>query len=377
MTLIALQSTILPAQTADEILQKVSDKLSSLKTIKYNYHQEYNYASEAYHAESQAQSFLEFTPLDSVIGIKFQFNNPDILITYNSSEYFILKKKDKTIKVESTPKNEFLFSSSYLQFAPQMWRNALPKVIADKNISKSVSETKIKNKDYYLIEIVLNKAYIDSGSGNISPLTLDRQMIYRLTIDKQSFLPIEVFRGNNVNQDFNKTTFSEIVENPTPPVENSWYFSTYLNEYKYAETPKDNLIKVGEAAHEINLPMFATNRSVSLNDYKGKVVLLDFWIFHCGYCQASVPKLNALQEKFKGQKFNLLTVNVTDSKELIDLFIKKTKSEFPILYRGGEIAKQYGVVGYPTVVLIGKDGKVIYSGIFEQAKIEDLINKNL
>ena len=57
--------------SADEILQKVSDKLASIKTIKYKYHQEYNYASEAYLAESNAESFLEFTLLESNIGLKF------------------------------------------------------------------------------------------------------------------------------------------------------------------------------------------------------------------------------------------------------------------------------------------------------------------
>ena len=140
---------------------------------------------------------------------------------------------------------------------------------------------------------------------------------------------------------------------------------------------KDNLIKTGEVAYEINLPMFETDKRVSLNDYKGKIVLLDFWIFHCGYCQSSVPKLNALQNKFKDKNFDLLAVNATDSKELINLFIKNTKSKLSILSQGEEVAKKYGVVGYPTVVLIGKDGKVLYSGGFDQTKIENLINQNL
>ncbi|HMS40879.1 MAG TPA: TlpA disulfide reductase family protein [Pyrinomonadaceae bacterium] len=363
--------------TPDEVLQKVFIKLSSLKTLKYQYLQEYNYASEAYFAESKAESYLEFTSFDSVLGLKFRFENPNGFIAYNGTEIFILNKKDKTIKVESKPKIESLTSSSYLQFSPLMWRNALPKIISDKTIPKKIGETEINNISYYLVEFVIDKAYIDSGNGEIKPLTLDRKTVYRLTVDKKNFMPIEVYRGNNINQDFNKTTFSEIVENPPPPTENSWYYSTYLNEYKYAEQPKDNLIKAGETAFEISLPLFGTNKMASLSQFKGKVVLLDFWIFHCGSCQSSVPKLNALQRKYKDKDFVLLTVNVTDSEKQIQLFIEKTKSEFPILHQGEVIAKKYGVLFFPTVVLIGKDGKVVYSGVFDQAKIAELIDKKL
>ncbi len=362
---------------ADEILQKVSAKLSSLKTLKYQYHQEYNYASEAYLAESKAESYLEFTSFDSVLGLKFRFDNPNVFIAYNGSEIFVLNKKDKTIKVESKPKSESLAAYTYLQFSPLMWRNALPKIIADKTISKSIGEIKINKISHYLIECILDKAFIDSGNGEIRPMTADRKTVYRLTVDKKNFMPIEIYRGNNINQDFNKATFSEIVENPPPPIENSWYYSTYLNEYKYAEPPKDNLIKAGETAFEINLPLFGTNKTASLSQFKGKIVLLDFWIFHCGGCQSSVPKLNALQKKYKDKDFALLTVNVTDSEKMIQLFIEKTKAEFPILHQGEAVGKQYGVLFFPTVVLIGRDGKVVYSGVFDQAKIEALIDKNL
>ncbi len=363
--------------SAEDVLQKVSEKLTSLRTIKYKYHQEYNYASDGFFKVDRAECFLEFTPLDGVIGFKFQFNNQDKFEVYNGSELFELKKKEKTIKVEPKPDVERLSSAGLLQFSPLMLRNALPTIIPDKSIVKSISETKLNNINAYLIELTLNKAYIDSGNGNILPMTIDRKTIYRLIIDKKSFMPIEFFRSNNVNKDFNKTTYSEIVENPQPPIEKTWYYSSYLNEYKYAETPKDNLIKAGEIAHEINLPLFPKNQPTTLSQFRGKVVLLEFWIFHCVYCQEAVPKLNALQKKFNGKDFKLLTINISDSTRLIQLFIKKTKAEFPILSNGEEIAEKYGVIAYPRAVLIDKEGKVIYSGGFIPAKIEELINQNL
>lgn len=361
--------------SAEEILQKTSAKLASLKTIKYKYHQEYNYKSESYFAESNAESLLDFSASDSSIGLRFQFDNQNSFIAYNGSETFNLNKKNKTINVEAKPQAESLSSSSYLQFALPMWRNILPQIIADKSIVKAIRDAGMNT---YVIEIDLDKAFIESGLGTkIMPMTLDRKTIYLLTVDNKTFLPLEVYRGNNVNEDFNKVTFSEINENPSLPTENSWYYSTYLNEYKYAAQPKDNLIKTGEMSYEINLPLYSSGKNVSLEDYKGKIVLLEFWIFHCGYCQAAAPKLNDLQKKYKDKNLQILAVNIADSEKQIGLFIEKFKPEFPILYQGETIAKQYGVYFYPTIVLVGKDGKVIYSGEFDKAKIETLINQNL
>nr|HQU84092.1 hypothetical protein [Pyrinomonadaceae bacterium] len=76
--------------TADEVLRKTSAKLASLKTLKYKYRQEYNYASESYFRETSAEGFLDFAPVESVHGLRFQFTNQDIFIAYNGSESFNL-----------------------------------------------------------------------------------------------------------------------------------------------------------------------------------------------------------------------------------------------------------------------------------------------
>ena len=75
--------------------------------------------------------------------------------------------------------------------------------------------------------------------------------------------------------------------------------------------------------------------------------------------------------------FKLITINVNDSKDLIQLYTKTQKTKFQILYQGEEAAQKYGVFGFPTVVLIGKNGDVIYSGSFDSQKLDDLIGKSL
>ncbi|MGI8470544.1 MAG: TlpA family protein disulfide reductase [Pyrinomonadaceae bacterium] len=362
--------------SAEDVLKKVSEKLLGLKTIRYGYRRELNYASEKYYAETKADAFLDFTSIDKVIGARYQFSNQDTFDVFNGSEMFSLNKKNKTIEVNDKPIITDFSNRTFLYNSLLTLRNVLPKIISDGAIPKSLSETVINGTDFYVVEFTLDK-YLFDPLGNFPAKKLSRKINYRITISKTNFMPVEVVQKNG-ETDFIKTNFNDIEINPkSPPVDLSWNFSTYLNDYKYAKPPEDNLIKVGEVAPEFGLPSFENDALTALSQYKGKVVLLDFWIFHCGYCIASVPKLNLLQEKYKNKNFKLITVNVYDSRELIQLYTKTQKTKFQILYKGEDAAQKYGMFGFPTAVLIDKDGKVIYSGSFDSQKLDDLIDKSL
>jgi thiol-disulfide isomerase/thioredoxin/outer membrane lipoprotein-sorting protein len=357
--------------TADQVIQKTIYKLASLKTVSYDYRRELNYTSERFFHELKAAAYLDFTSAGKVPGVKYRFAADTNSNTFNGAELFSLDGKNKIIRLNSKPAPADFQSDSYLVNSPVTLKNVLPKVLADKTITRSISE----EKNFYVVEFALDKFGIDLF-GNYSDQKLARRITYRVTVAKSDFMPVEVLQKNG-DIDFIKTTFSNIRENPAPPAENTWYYSTYLGEYKFAEPSKNNLIGAGAAAPDFALPSAGSEREVSLRSYRGKLVLLEFWIFHCGACIAAVPRLNAIREKYKGGDFNLLAVNIYDSRELVDFFIDSKKVGYPVLYTGEAAAKQYGVDRYPTVVLIGKDGKVIFSGIFDAVKIDALIAKNL
>ena len=210
--------------SVEAVLQKTSAKLNSLKIIKFNYRQEYNYSSQGYFDETKAEVYFEFTPFEPLIGLKYQYEGEDKFGAYNGSELFDMWKKTKTIDVQTKPSLERLARSTFLQFSPLTLKNALPKIIADKTIPKTINDIKIGKLDCYLIEFSLDKAYFNTGTGaEILPINGDFKTIYRVTIRKNDFMPIEFYRGTSANQDFNKTTYSELTENPPPPIENTWH----------------------------------------------------------------------------------------------------------------------------------------------------------
>lgn len=99
---------------------------------------------------------------------------------------------------------------------------------------------------------------------------------------------------------------------------------------------------------------------VDLKDYAGKVVALNFWFIGCKPCIMEMPELNELVEEYKKEGVEFLAIAL-DSPTSIKVFLKKMDFEYDILPDGRSIARQYGVSGYPTHLLIDKSGKVVFS----------------
>jgi thiol-disulfide isomerase/thioredoxin len=103
--------------------------------------------------------------------------------------------------------------------------------------------------------------------------------------------------------------------------------------------------------------------SLSLNDFRGKYVLLDFWTTWCGPCHADFPAVKLLHDLYKDKGF--VVVGVHDNSmplEAIRADVTKEKLAFPIVvdHPDGRIVKAYGVASWPTYLLIGPDGKIIH-----------------
>ena len=98
----------------------------------------------------------------------------------------------------------------------------------------------------------------------------------------------------------------------------------------------------------------------SLSDYKGKVVLVDFWATWCDPCKDEIPELIKLQTELASKGFVILGVSMDEDIAEVPPFAKAAKINYPVILNGGERAPQGWIVpGLPTAYLIGKDGKVI------------------
>ncbi|NQX39177.1 Peroxiredoxin [Pedobacter steynii] len=107
-------------------------------------------------------------------------------------------------------------------------------------------------------------------------------------------------------------------------------------------------------------------KKVSLDQLKGKVVMLNFWFIACHGCVLEMPMLNELVDEYKGKDVVFIGITGYDKKAAVERFLTKKTFKFDILADAGSIVKDYNVTVFPLSMIIGKDGKVVYSVISEE-----------
>ncbi len=117
---------------------------------------------------------------------------------------------------------------------------------------------------------------------------------------------------------------------------------------------------------------------LDLNQYRGKVVYLDFWASWCGPCRESFPWLSNLAREYSSKQLVVIGVNVDQDRARAERFLNETPASFAILYDPrGELATTYKVAGMPSAVLIDREGRIRYSHSGFSAKNKDLYEEQL
>jgi peroxiredoxin len=98
---------------------------------------------------------------------------------------------------------------------------------------------------------------------------------------------------------------------------------------------------------------------VSLAQYKGQVVMINFWASWCGPCRQEMPLLESIYKKYNKMGFTLIGVNVEPDSNAANEWLKATPVSFPILYdKDSKVSKLYDVAGMPSTVIIDRSGKL-------------------
>jgi peroxiredoxin len=103
------------------------------------------------------------------------------------------------------------------------------------------------------------------------------------------------------------------------------------------------------------------NRKVSLSDFKGKVILLDFWATWCVPCKAEIPGFIDLQKKYGARGLQVIGISVDDPADTAKKYADDMKMNYPVLLAEGseEILKAYDPIpSIPVSVVIGRDGSI-------------------
>ena len=102
------------------------------------------------------------------------------------------------------------------------------------------------------------------------------------------------------------------------------------------------------------------NKNVKLADYRGKVVLLNFWATWCMPCRTEIPWFVEFQRVYGARGFQALGVSAEDTLDKLKPFAREMKMTYPVLQGLGRnnLLDTYGVTGLPVTVLIARDGRM-------------------
>jgi peroxiredoxin len=104
-------------------------------------------------------------------------------------------------------------------------------------------------------------------------------------------------------------------------------------------------------------------QKISLKDFRGKVVLLNFWASWCVPCREEMPAMEKLYQEYKQKNFVVLAVAVKDRKQDAVDFVKELKLTYPIaLDPSAQVGNVYGAWGLPATYLIGPKGEGLARG---------------
>ncbi len=119
-------------------------------------------------------------------------------------------------------------------------------------------------------------------------------------------------------------------------------------------------------APDFSLKDVSTDSVITLSEFKGKVVLVNFWATWCYPCRMEIPDFNDLYNKYKQDGLVILGISVSDQKKALKNFMKSFQIDYPLLYGSpndlGKVTMQYGGINaVPTTFLIDRNGQIVKS----------------
>lgn len=357
-------------QSGIEIIMSSNERIKKLKTISYNIYDENTIDKVT--ADVTIQRGDDIPVLEAKVKVNgivmSNAGSKQISFSFNGQSFdFIDVKTNQMTRLDSISYNKLgrtgLMQYTLLAMAP--YRQKEPFEILLKQLTKAerLQDTIIYNVPCFAIRITM-----EINSEAMGKQTIESTWY----IDKEKFLICG--KKSKTNQQFLK------IRSTNEEYTNDYFSLAAVSEVRKItglEPIGEGLLKVGSKAPDWSLPS-SENKMLSLSDFKGRVILLDFWGTWCMPCLKSMPEIQGISDLFKNEQVVVMGVSVETEKNADPVgYMKRKGYTYTTLTDGVKITKDYKVAEFPSIYLIDKDGIIIHAehgGNRENFK-EDMIDR--
>ncbi len=390
------------AQNAKEILQKSFSKCLSIKNGYYDMEMRMKFMDEKEtHDYGRYKVYFNRLKNDSLSDVLFnseQLSKGEYFknTMYSGKEYITYSKTDSSAEIMSKNKwtstiKKRLDYDNFKSYLPFTSKDCSPFPKASdytdtRHFFKFINKEIQNNIHSYHIQMIEYPKY------ESTKILYVIETVYDFWINSKDMVPIKY------------SASSKVLNNGDTLIA---YTSRSLNKYNLNVPPDENLkqlqlssipkycvlknyvenSKVELLSKDSNSPNWALKslegQSVSLSDYDGKVILIDFFYKNCLPCMKAVPMLKSLNEKYKSKGLVVIGIDPIDTdNDEIKTFISKNGITYKIVVdENKDVATKYKISVYPTVYLINRNGKIIFAASdYDEAlegKLEELLKGNL
>lgn len=314
-------------------------------------------------------------------------------VLYTGDDFIKYSLKDSTGEIMSKnlwAKEIKLYSHNYTFYSPITNRKSYPlpnesDLMAEKHTFQLIGEEMVNEFSCYHIKV----SFIPEkdSADMMEALSVEKDF----WINKADLIPVQFtisadlveMNVDTMNQ-FEKYVLTKYDLNGLNDTSLLTIFSvpSFINLKDYVPYKRPELLTANTTAPEWTLKSLK-NETLNLSNFKGKLVLIDFFYKSCYPCMLALPALQNLHEKYFDQGLRVIGIDPYDTKEKDDIenFLEKRGVTYTVLLGGRDVAKDYHVPGYPTTYLIDKSGKILLSqvgfGDSTEVKLEEIIKENL
>lgn len=358
-------------KNSKDILIKSNKTALEIKSAKFDVSYEFLDINDEYKANIKIYANRvkrEGYPFD----LRLEYNNGMIAV-YNGNEYRYFDPENKKIVYVTNDEYEpFSFIEGNFIF------RALNMVLANEDESDKIKKStdtitdpkivKLDNKEYYFIS---KRRYFEE---------YDVYVISNRYFDTENYLCIIDSTYQISGKDTVKVIFKIKNIQINPKITQDQFKlepkdGISLEKYEYVE-PKT--IEIGQKAPDFEL-LDGNSQKVTLQSLSGKVVVLDFWGTWCVWCVRAMPLLENLRKEFeKNPKVEILGISCQEPKNADPVkFMKDKNINYRTLLNGDEVAKKFGVSGFPTLFIIDKNGKIVYTKVGFSENLQEELSKEI